>query len=138
MSFAAFAELDRRFSRPPTHAPDGPTPAPPTRLRIEENFRSVDPVLAVANRLIGANLTRYEPDKRLVGTRGEGPAVDVITCANSVSAGKTVFLPDIDNDEINGIYARMLNRTPAFFNSVYSSSTSVTHRPRRTPGIRPG
>ncbi|MGH2446548.1 MAG: UvrD-helicase domain-containing protein, partial [Candidatus Limnocylindria bacterium] len=40
-SFAAFKEFDRRFSRPPAHAPDSPPPPPPTRLRIEQNFRSV-------------------------------------------------------------------------------------------------
>jgi hypothetical protein len=45
-------------------------------LRIEENLRSVTHVLAVANRLISANLTRYEPDKRLVSTRGAGDSVE--------------------------------------------------------------
>ena len=81
-SFAAFAEFDRRFGRPPAHDPSGPTPALPARLRIEENFRSFSPVLAVANRLIAANLTRYEPGKRLLATRGPGEAVDVIVCAS--------------------------------------------------------
>jgi DNA helicase-2/ATP-dependent DNA helicase PcrA len=81
-SFAAFAEFDRRFCRPPAHDPDGPTPAPPTRLRIEENFRSVDAVLTVANRLISVNLTRYEPDKRLLPMRGAGESVELVVCAS--------------------------------------------------------
>jgi DNA helicase-2/ATP-dependent DNA helicase PcrA len=71
-SFAAFAELDRRFG-----ASDRPT-----RLRIEENFRSTEQILDVANRLITGNLTRYEPDKRLIATRGPGPRVELITCAS--------------------------------------------------------
>ncbi len=70
-SFAAFAEFDQRFSRPPAHDPEGASPPVPTRLRIEENFRSVEPVLDVANRLITANLTRSEPGKRLIATRGQ-------------------------------------------------------------------
>ncbi len=81
-SFAAFAEFDRRFSRPPAHDPHGPTPPRPTRLRIEENFRSVAPVLTVANRLIATNVTRYEADKRLVPMRGAGDAVAVVVCAS--------------------------------------------------------
>jgi DNA helicase-2/ATP-dependent DNA helicase PcrA len=71
-SFAAFAELDRRFGQA----------TPPTRRRLEENFRSFEPVLAVANRLIQTNLTRYEPDKRLAGMRVGGPHVDLIICAS--------------------------------------------------------
>ena len=39
-SFAAFAEFERRFSRPPAHAPDSPPPGKPPIMRIEENFRS--------------------------------------------------------------------------------------------------
>ncbi len=64
-SFAAFAEFDARFARPPAHDPDAPPPGPPPRLRIEQNFRSVRHVLTAANRLIGDNETRFEPDKRL-------------------------------------------------------------------------
>ena len=64
-SFAAFAEFDARFSRPPTHDPTRHPPGPPARLRIEQNFRSVRHVLTAANRLIGQNETRFEPDKRL-------------------------------------------------------------------------
>ena len=51
-SYAAFAELDQRFSRPPIHDPGAPPPGPPTRLRLEENHRSGGHVLTAANRLI--------------------------------------------------------------------------------------
>jgi DNA helicase-2/ATP-dependent DNA helicase PcrA len=71
-SFAAFAELDRRLG-----ADDRPT-----RMRLEENFRSVEPVLAVANRMIQGNLARYLPDKQLIATRGPGVPVELITCAS--------------------------------------------------------
>jgi DNA helicase-2/ATP-dependent DNA helicase PcrA len=81
-SFAAFAEFDRRFTSPPAHDRLAPAPPAPTRLRIEENFRSVEPVLAVANRLIGRNQTRFEPDKRLIATRGTGQQVELHTCAS--------------------------------------------------------
>ena len=64
-SFAAFAEFDARFSRPPAHDPAATPPGPPPRLRIEQNFRSVRHVLTAANRLIAGNETRFEPDKRL-------------------------------------------------------------------------
>jgi DNA helicase II / ATP-dependent DNA helicase PcrA len=82
-SFAAFVEFDRRFSGAPAHDPGGPAPGPPTRLRIERNFRSRPPVLAVANRLITRNALRYEPDKVLAAAReaGAAPAVDLVTCA---------------------------------------------------------
>jgi len=76
-SYAAFVELDRRFAAPPPHDPAGPAPGPPRRLRMEENFRSRPPVLAVANRLIGRNRLRYVPDKSLIPTRTEGPAAPV-------------------------------------------------------------
>jgi DNA helicase-2/ATP-dependent DNA helicase PcrA len=89
-SFAAFAELDRRFSRPPKHDPNGPATRPPTRLRIEENFRSFEPILAVANGFIQANLTRYEPDKALIPTRGAGRAVELITCANAADEAAAI------------------------------------------------
>ena len=68
-SYAAFVELDRRFGAAPAHDPGAVAPGPPTRLRLEENFRSREPVLAVANRLIGRNALRYEPDKVLRPTR---------------------------------------------------------------------
>ena len=61
-SFAAFAEFDRRFSAPPRHDPQATPPGPPTRRRIEQNFRSVGRVLEAANRLIGHNSTRFEPE----------------------------------------------------------------------------
>jgi DNA helicase-2/ATP-dependent DNA helicase PcrA len=82
-SYAAFVELDRRFEGPPAHDPTAPAPGRPARLRIEQNFRSRPPVLAVANRLIARNQLRYEPDKRLVSHRpGEGaPPVELWTCA---------------------------------------------------------
>ncbi len=80
-SFAAFAEFDTRFSKPPAHAPDAPPPGSPTRLRLEQNFRSVRNVLTAADRLIAMNETRFEPDKRLRTDREDGAQVQVITCA---------------------------------------------------------
>ncbi len=71
-SFAAFAEFDARFSRPPAHDPTRHPPGPPPRLRIEQNFRSVGHVLTAANRLIASNETRFEPDKRLTTDRPDG------------------------------------------------------------------
>ena len=80
-SFAAFAEFDTRFSRPPAHEPDASPPGPPTRLRLEQNFRSVGNVLAAANRLIACNETRFEPDKRLVTDRPDGDPIQLVVCA---------------------------------------------------------
>ncbi len=80
-SFAAFAEFETRFARPPAHDPTARPPGPPPRLRIEQNFRSVGHVLTAANRLITRNETRFEPDKRLVTDRPDGAAVQVIICA---------------------------------------------------------
>ncbi|MEP7378009.1 MAG: ATP-dependent DNA helicase [Chloroflexota bacterium] len=80
-SFAAFAEFDTRFSRPPTHSPDASPPGPPARLRIEQNFRSVGHVLAVANRLIQRNETRFDPDKRLVTDKSDGDPIELLVCA---------------------------------------------------------
>ena len=71
-SYAAFSEFDRRFSMAPAHEPDGPAPGAPTRLRIEQNFRSVGHVLSAANRLIERNTSRYEPDKHLRTDREAG------------------------------------------------------------------
>ena len=81
-SYAAFVEFDARFSGPPAHAPDGSAPGTPTRMRIEENFRSRPPILAVANRLISRNQLRYAPDKRLAPHReADGArAVELLTC----------------------------------------------------------
>ena len=64
----------RRAVLAAAHArPRRPTPpGPPPRLRIEQNFRSVGHVLTAANRLIGNNETRYEPDKRLTTDRADG------------------------------------------------------------------
>ena len=81
-SFAAFIEFDRRFSGPPAHDPGAPGPGAPTRLRLEENFRSVEPVLAVANRLIECNELRYAPDKVLRPTRGPGDPVEVVVATD--------------------------------------------------------
>ena len=80
-SFAAFAEFDTRFSRPPAHDPMAWPPGPPHRLKIEHNFRSVRNVLTAANRLIGNNETRFEPDKRLTTDREDGAPIELITCA---------------------------------------------------------
>ncbi len=81
-SYAAFVELDARFSGPPAHDPTGPAPGTPTRMLIEENFRSLPPILVVANRLICRNDLRYAPDKRLAPNRGgdDAPAVELWTC----------------------------------------------------------
>ncbi len=80
-SFAAFSEFDRRFSRPPAHDRDGPAPGSPPRFRIEENFRSMEHILTAANRLIGRNRMRFEPDKRLRTGRGTGEPVELVICA---------------------------------------------------------
>ncbi len=80
-SFAAFAEFDTRFGRPPAHDPGGTPPGRPPHLPIERNFRSVRHVLTGANRLIMNNETRYAPDKRLSTDRDDGEAVQLIVCA---------------------------------------------------------
>ena len=80
-SFAAFAEFDARFSLPPAHDPGATPPGPPRRLRIEQNFRSARHVLTGANRLIAANETRFEPDKRLVTNREDGEPITLLICA---------------------------------------------------------
>jgi len=80
-SFAAFMEFDRRFSRPPAHDRHGTPPEPPRRLRLEENFRSVERVIRAANRVIARNQTRFEPGKRLVTQRPAGDPVRLIVCA---------------------------------------------------------
>jgi superfamily I DNA/RNA helicase/RecB family exonuclease len=77
-SFAAFVEFDRRFSRPPSHAPDGPAPGDPPRLRLTENFRSTGNVLAATNRLIARNELRYERDKALFTRAPAGEAVRIV------------------------------------------------------------
>jgi DNA helicase-2/ATP-dependent DNA helicase PcrA len=82
-SFAAFKEFDRRFSQPPAHDPGREAPGPPTRLRLEQNFRSVGRVLEAANRLIGLNKTRFEPDKRLWSARSAGPQVELVVCGGA-------------------------------------------------------
>ena len=89
-SYAAFAELDRRFALPPIHDPDAPPPGPPTRMRLEENHRSGGHVLTAANRLIEHNVMRFEPDKRLV-TRREGEApVELVVCAGPDDEAVTI------------------------------------------------
>ena len=42
----------------------------------------MEPVLAVANRLIECNVLRYEPEKVLRPTRGPGPAVELVVAAD--------------------------------------------------------
>lgn len=80
-SYAAFAEFDRRFSGPPVHDPDAPPPGPPTRLRLEQNYRSGGHVLAAANGLIARNRLRFEPDKRLFTGAAAGEPVRLVVCA---------------------------------------------------------
>ena len=82
-SFAAFAEFEARFARPPVHDPTATPPGPPPRLRIKQNFRSVGHVLTVANGLIGHNETRFEPDKRLSTDRADGDPVELLVCAGA-------------------------------------------------------
>ncbi len=82
-SFAAFAEFDARFARPPAHDPGATPPGPPPRLRIDQNFRSVRNVLTAANRLIAYNGTRFEPDKRLTTDRPDGDPVELVVCAGA-------------------------------------------------------
>ena len=81
-SFAAFAEFDERFSKPPAHDRNGRAPGTPRRIRIEQNFRSVGHVLTGANRLIAGNETRYEPDKRLWTEREAGLPIELHVCAS--------------------------------------------------------
>ena len=89
-SFAAFIEFDRRFSGPPAHDPGSPAPGVPTRLRLEENFRSLEPVLAVANRLIERNELRYAPDKVLRATRGPGDPVELVVATDIEDEARAV------------------------------------------------
>ncbi|MFV2064575.1 MAG: ATP-dependent helicase, partial [Chloroflexota bacterium] len=89
-SFAAFIEFDRRFSGPPRHDPDAASPGPPARLRLEDNFRSVEPVLRVANRLIERNELRYEPDKTLRPMRGTGAAVEIVTATDAADEARQI------------------------------------------------
>ena len=82
-SFAAFDEFDRRFSarRRTTR-----TRRHPARHRAGGSSRTSDPcgrVLDAANRLIGRNATRFEPDKRLWTERPEGLQVQVVVCAGA-------------------------------------------------------
>ncbi len=81
-SYAAFVEFDRRFGGPPAHDPGARPPGPPARLRLEDNFRSLEPVLTVANRLITRNALRYEPDKVLRPTRGSGAPVELVVATD--------------------------------------------------------
>ncbi len=69
-SYAAFAEFDIRFDHP-------------RRLRIDQNFRSVGHVIEAANRLIGRNETRFEPDKRLWTDKSTGVPVELHRCAGT-------------------------------------------------------
>jgi DNA helicase-2/ATP-dependent DNA helicase PcrA len=81
-SFAAFVEFDRRFAAPPAHDRHGHAPGTPPRLRLEENFRSIDHVLTTANRLIEHNQLRYEPDKTLAPSRGSGHPVELVVATD--------------------------------------------------------
>ncbi|HEY4753976.1 MAG TPA: ATP-dependent helicase, partial [Candidatus Limnocylindrales bacterium] len=83
-SFAAFSDFVARFSRPPAHAPDARPPGPPPTLRLERNFRSVEHVLTLANRLIACNGSRFDPAKRLRTERDQGTPVELHICANEV------------------------------------------------------
>jgi DNA helicase-2/ATP-dependent DNA helicase PcrA len=81
-SFAAFSEFRDRFAKAPVHAPGAAPPGPPPVLRLEHNFRSVERVLVLANRLIACNSSRFDPGKRLSTTREAGPPVTLHVCAN--------------------------------------------------------
>ena len=83
-SFAAFAEFDARFARPPAHDPDGRRR--PARRRASGSSRTSARsrhVLTAANRLIGRNETRFEPDKRLRTDRPDGDPVELVVCAGA-------------------------------------------------------
>jgi DNA helicase II / ATP-dependent DNA helicase PcrA len=80
-SYAAFAEFDAKFSRPAAHDRRATPPGPPRRLRLDENFRSVERVIRAANRVIDRNQARFEPGKRLVTARPAGEPVRLIVCA---------------------------------------------------------
>ncbi len=82
-SYAAFAEFDARFARPPAHDPGAIPPGPPPRLHIEQNFRSVRFVLDAANRLIGNNETRFAPDKTLRTDRAAGDPIELLVCGGA-------------------------------------------------------
>ena len=82
-SYAAFEEFDRRFSGPPVYDHRAVPPGRPRRLRLEQNFRSVERVLRAANRLIARNATRFEPGKRLVTLRPAGEPVQLLVCAGA-------------------------------------------------------
>ncbi len=114
-SFAAFGEFTRRFSGPPAHDPRGRAPGPPTRLRIEQNFRSVPEILEIANRLIARNVQRQEPDKRLTTSRPPGLPVEVIACAGPEDEAVAIV------DLVRGLAARPEGR-PAW------SSVAVLYR----------
>ncbi len=63
-SYAAFEEFTLRFARPPAHDPLVTPPGPPRRLRLEQNFRSVERVLTAANRLIAGTRRGSSPRRR--------------------------------------------------------------------------
>ena len=89
-SFAAFVEFDRRFSAPPRHDPTAAAPGTPPRLRLEENFRSIDEVLTTANRLIEQNQLRYAPDKVLRGARGAGVPVELVVAGDTEEEAREI------------------------------------------------
>ena len=45
----------------------------------------------------------------IVDNRYRDESDDTIEMTDALLEGKTVFLPDIDNGDVNSIYARMLN-----------------------------
>ncbi len=111
-SFAAFAEFDARFSGAPAHDPSAVAPGPPARLRIEQNFRSVDRILTAANRLIARNGTRFEPDKRLRTERVPGEPVDLLICAGPED--EAVAVVDAVRALVDPERARAEHRRPAW------------------------
>ena len=121
-SFAAFAEFDARFSRPPTHDPTATPPGLPPRLRIEQNFRSVGHVLTGANRLITSNETRFEADKRLSTDRQDGAPIELLVCAG----------PEDEAVAIVDVIQALTPRGPVIAGRTSPSCTASTSTARRS------
>ncbi len=87
-----------RFRAPASPPSPSSMPASPARPRTtrtrrrparrrasgsSRTFRSAGHVLTAANRLIGKNETRFEPDKRLTTDRPDGDPIELLVCAGA-------------------------------------------------------